>query len=81
MKAVGIEIKSLEAILVVLEKRADGQVVQTDQCIKFGIDDSQSNDQVRQFFQQVKASLDTINPDIIGIVARNAKAKGIIEVA
>jgi hypothetical protein len=76
MKAVGIDIKSLEAILVVLEKLADGRVIQTNECIKFGIDDSESNVQIRQFFQQVKVSLDTINPEVVAILARNGRAKG-----
>jgi hypothetical protein len=79
MKAVGIEIKSSEAILVVLEKQSDGKIVQTNECIKFGIDDSESNSQVRQFFQQVNASLDNIKPTFIAIVARNGNAKGILK--
>jgi len=78
MKVIGIEIKSSEAILVVLKRDSDGQIMQTNECTKFGIDDSQSNAQVRQFFQQVNASLDTINPGLIGILARNGKAKGVM---
>jgi hypothetical protein len=76
MKAIGIDINSLEAVLVVLEKRPDGQLIQTNDCIKFGINDSESNEQVRQFLQQLNASLDTINADIVAILARNGKAKG-----
>ena len=76
MKVIGIDIKSSEAILVVLERHSGEKITQTNECIKFGIDDQESNAQVRQFFQQVKVSLDTINPDIVGIVVRNGNAKG-----
>jgi hypothetical protein len=76
MKAVGIDINSLEAVLVVLAKSSNGQVIQTNECIKFRINESESNVQVRQFLQQVNASLDTINPDVIAILARNGEAKG-----
>ena len=74
----GIEIRSSEAILCVLEKHSSGQIEQTKECTKFGIDDPQSNAQVRQFFQQVNVSLDSIDPGIIGIIARNGKAKGMM---
>jgi hypothetical protein len=76
MKVIGIEIKSTEAILVVLEKDGAGVITQSDESTKIGITDSASNSQVRQFMQQVKASLDNINADEIALVARNGKAKG-----
>ena len=76
MKVIGIEIKSNEAIVVVLEKDATGKIVQSVESTKIGIADSASNNQVRQFMQQVKASLDNINADEIAILARNGKAKG-----
>ena len=78
MKVIGIEIKSNEAIVVVLEKDATGNIVQSVESTKIGIADSASNNQVRQFMQQVKASLDNINADEIAILARNGKAKGIM---
>lgn len=78
MKVVGIEIKSTEAILVVLERDGDGNITQSKECIKFGIKDSQDNNQVRQFMKQVKVSLNNINPDTIGLLARNGKAKGMM---
>jgi hypothetical protein len=76
MKVVGIEIKSTEAVLVVLEKDANGVITQSDESTKIGITDSVSNSQVRQFMQQAKASLDNINADEIAILARNGKARG-----
>jgi len=76
MKVIGIEIKSTEAILVVLEKDTKGDIKQTTESTKFGINESENNIQVRQFMQQVKASLDNINADVIGLIARNGKAKG-----
>ena len=57
MKVLGIEIKSNEAILVVLEKDSAGVITQSDESTKIGITDSASNRQVRQFMQQVEASL------------------------
>lgn len=75
MKTIGIEIKSLEAILVVMEEDASGNIVQSDDSIKFSIQDSKSNDQVRQFWAQLNASFDSINPDRIGILARIASAQ------
>src|SRR5574340_321467 len=76
MKVIGIEIKSSEAILVVMEKDNGGNVKQTSESTKFGINESGNNIQVRQFLQQVKATFDNINADVIGILARNGKAKG-----
>jgi hypothetical protein len=76
MKVIGIEIKSNEAIVVVLEKDTTGKITQSAESTKIGIADSASNNQVRQFMQQVKASLDNINADEIAILARNGKAKG-----
>lgn len=76
MKVIGVEIKSNEAILVVLEKDANGVITQSDESTKIGITDSASNIQVRQFREQVKASFDNINPDVVAILARNGKAKG-----
>jgi len=78
MKVIGIEIKSTEAILVVLEKDRNGLIKQTGESTKFGIGESENNAQVRQFMQQVKASLDNINADMIGVLARNGKAKGVM---
>ena len=40
MKVIGIEIKSMEAILVVLEKDEDGVITQSNESIKIGITDS-----------------------------------------
>jgi len=77
MKVIGIEIKSTEAILVVLED-SNGVIKQTAESTKFGINISENNNQVRQFMQQVRASFDNINADFIGILARNGKAKGVM---
>lgn len=75
MKVIGIEIKSMEAILVVLEKDEGGIIRQSNESTKIGIIDSANNNQIRQFKQQVKASLDNINADRISILARNGNAK------
>lgn len=75
MKIVGIQLKSNEAILVVLQKKEDGTIEQLDQSTKFGIDDSQDGTQVRQFRNQVNATLDTIRPDRIVVVARQSSGR------
>ncbi len=76
MKTIGIQIKSREAILVVLEKDAVGNITQTIESAKFGIDDPTKPNQVRQFRDQINAAFDSIGATRIGIVARNANGKG-----
>jgi hypothetical protein len=76
MKIIGLQIKSAEAIIVVLKKEADGRLIQTDECIKLSIKDPSDPVQVRQFRDQINSTFDNINPDKIAILARNYKAKG-----
>lgn len=76
MKTLGIQIKSTEAILVVLKQDAAGTIVQTDECTKFKIEDMYDSDQVRRFRDQVNVALNIIKPDKIGICKRNANGKG-----
>ena len=76
MKVIGLQIKSTEAILVVLKKEADGSLIQTDECIKFNIADPSDPIQVRQFRDQINSAFDNIDPGKIAILARNHKAKG-----
>lgn len=76
MKVIGIQIKSKETILVVLEKDSVGNITQTNESAKFGIDDPTKPNQVRQFRDQINAAFDSISASRIGIVARNANGKG-----
>ncbi len=76
MKTIGIQIKSTEAIMVVLEKDAAGNIMQTNESVKFGIDDPTKPNQVRQFRDQINTAFDSIGATRIGIVARNANGKG-----
>lgn len=76
MKTIGIQIKSKEAILVVLEKDAAGKITQSNESAKFGIDDPTKPIQVRQFRDQINAAFDSIEAVRIGIVARNVNGKG-----
>ena len=76
MKTIGIQIKSSEAIVVVLEKDASGNITQTNESAKFGIDDPTKPNQIRQFRDQINATFDSIGAKRIGIVARNANGKG-----
>jgi hypothetical protein len=76
MKIIGIQIKSSEAIIVVLERDENGEIKQTNESIKFDISDPNNVNHVRQFKDQINSAFDNINPDRIGILARNAKAKG-----
>jgi hypothetical protein len=76
MKVIGIQIKSKEAILVVLEKDTTGNITQTNECAKFKIDDPTKPNQVKQFRDQTNAAFDSIGASQIGIVARNANGKG-----
>ncbi len=72
MKAIGVQIQGSEIILVVLQKHTDGSITQLNQSTKFGIADHTSNQQIRQFRDQITATLDSINADFIGVIARNA---------
>ncbi len=76
MKTIGIQIKSSEAIVVVLEKDTAGNISQTNESAKFGIDDPTKPNQVRQFRDQINTAFDSIGASRIGIVARNANGKG-----
>ena len=76
MKTIGIQIKSTEAIMVVLEKDEFGNTTQTNESAKFGINDPTKPNQVRQFRDQINTAFDLIGATRIGIVARNAKGKG-----
>lgn len=76
MKTIGIQIIGGEAILVVLKKQDDGTIIQTNECAKFSIGDHTNPEQVRQFREQINSAFDTIQPDSIGIVARNANGRG-----
>ncbi len=76
MKILGIQLKSTEAILVVLEKDSEGNIIQLSSSTKFKFDDPNDHVQVRQFRDQVNTAFDSIAPDQIGILARNYKAKG-----
>lgn len=74
MKTIGIQIKSTEAIMVVLEKDDAGNITQTNESAKFGIEDPTKPYQVKQFRDQINAAFDSIGSSRIGIVARVAKA-------
>lgn len=76
MKTIGIQIKSAEAIMVVLEKDAAGNITQTNESVKVGIEDPTKPNQVRQFRDQINAAFDSIGASRIGILARNASGKG-----
>ena len=78
MKTVGIQIKSNEAILVVLEKDSTDSIIQTSESTKFSIGDPDNPGQVKQFRDQINTAFDSIKPSRIGIMARNAKAKGVM---
>lgn len=76
MKTIGIQIKSTEAILVVLEKDTQGNIIQTNESAKYTIADPSKPYQVRQFRDQINSAFDSIGATRIGIVARNANGKG-----
>ena len=76
MKTIGIQIKSTEAIIVVLEKDAAGNISQTKESVKYNIDDATKPTQVRQFRDQINSAFDSIRASRIGIVARNPNGKG-----
>jgi len=75
MKTLGIQINSGTAILVVLEQNQEGEIVQCRESTKFELEDSLKSEQVRHFKDQVDSTIDTINPDYIGIIARNKSGK------
>lgn len=76
MKTIGIQIKSNEAILVVLEKDQEGNIKQLPESTKFKIDDPTNQDQVKQFKNQINTFFDSVKATRIGIVARNHNGKG-----
>lgn len=75
MKTIGIQIESHVAILVVLEKNEEGVISQTRESIKFKIADANSNEQVKQFRDQINVAFDAIAPDHVGILARKATGR------
>lgn len=76
MKTIGIQIKSNEMILVVLEKDHEGNIKQLSESTKFKIDDPTNQDQVKQFKNQINTFFDAVKATRIGIVARNYNGKG-----
>jgi indole-3-glycerol phosphate synthase len=76
MKTLGIQIKTNEAIFVVLSSDSIGTVTQTDESTKFSLHNPEDSTQVKQFRDQINSAFDSINPDKIAIMARNANAKG-----
>ena len=76
MKVIGIQLKTTEVILAVLEKDTQGNITQSRESIKFNIEDPTDISQVRQFRDQINMAFDSISPNQIGILARNYKAKG-----
>lgn len=75
MKVVGIQIEGNEIIAVVLEKSADGIIIQTDESNRFDVTDHTNSSQIQQFRDQLNSYLDSVNPSRIGIRMRNAKVK------
>lgn len=78
MKALGIQIKSNEAILVVLTKQGDGTVTQSIEGTTFEIKDIYNSNQIRQFRDQIIIAFDSIKPDRIAICKRNENGKGMM---
>jgi hypothetical protein len=78
MKALGVQIKSNEAILVVLSKQPDGTVTQSVECTTFEIKDIYNSNQIRQFRDQINIAFDSIKPDRIAICKRNENGKGMM---
>lgn len=76
MKAIGIQLKSKEAIIVVLTKTASGEIVQIDEGMKLAVADIYNPEHIRQFRDQIKATFDSIKPDYIGICKRNENGSG-----
>jgi len=76
MKVIGIQIKSAEAIVVILEKKVNGDISQTNESAKFDISEPNNPEQIKQFRDQINSAFDSINASRIGIVARNANGKG-----
>ncbi|MBL7839395.1 MAG: DUF3010 family protein [Cyclobacteriaceae bacterium] len=78
MKVLGIQIKSKEAILVILTQDGSGNIVQTDECTTFEITDIYNSNHVKQFRNQINIAFDTIKPHRIGICKRNENGKGMM---
>jgi hypothetical protein len=76
MKTIGIQIKSEEAILVVLVEDENGNITQDNDYTKFSIGEPDNPDHVKQFRDQINTALDAITPDRVAILARNANGKG-----
>jgi hypothetical protein len=76
MKAIGIQINSNEAIISVLEKDENGIISQLDTSRKIKLDDHFNQEQVKQFYTQIKVTFDSIGESKIAIYVRNPSAKG-----
>lgn len=77
MKAIGIQLRSNEAIIVVLDQDESGSIFLTDESIKLKIDDHLKSEEIHQFRNQIFSLFDNLKPTSIGVIVRNSKGKGI----
>ncbi len=77
MKTIGFQLKSNEAIIVVLDQDENGVVFLTEESIKLKVDDHLKSEEISQFRNQVFSLFDNLKPNSIGIIVRNSKGKGI----
>ena len=76
MKVIGVDIDKTKAIFYVLEKDANGNIINLTGDLKYVtlIDDT-DNSSVREFQSTVQSFFDDLNPDRIAILKRQTKGR------
>ncbi len=76
MKVIGIEIEKKRAICFALEQDTQGTYINlTGQFRYIEIKDDQDNDEIKNFQSTIHAFFNSINPDAIAIISRQAKGR------
>jgi hypothetical protein len=73
MKICGIEIDKNQAIIMSIERYDDDTIEVTDDLKKIVLENDEESQSIWDFIELVKSLLDTICPEIIGIIKLNKK--------
>lgn len=76
MRAIGVEIDKKRVICFALERDSQGNYINLTEHFRYlEIKDDQDNGQIRNFQSAIYAFFNSINPDVIAIIARQPKGR------
>jgi len=75
MRICGIEIDKNQAIIMSIEKYDDGMLEVTEDLKKIVLENDEESQSIWEFMELVKSVLDTICPNIIGVIKLNKKGR------